>query len=55
MFEILNLVYRQYLTYQSQPLPRPKPSFYCFAAIPLDISLLEPNIQEVDGLGIRET
>ena len=32
-------VYRQYLTYQSQPLPRPTPSVYSFAAIPLVVSL----------------
>ena len=43
MFEILNIVYRQHLTYQSQPLPGPKRSNYCFAAIPLDVSLWLPN------------
>ena len=32
-------MYSQYLTYQSQTLPRPKPSFYSFSANPLDISL----------------
>ena len=36
-----NTVYRQYLTYQSQPLPRPKPSFYSSSANPLDIFLVE--------------